>query len=173
MVLGNTAGAGLRWGNGLNVKMKCGFSTNPSKAWRQLKAGCYLPGCDGIEAGPPVDIHIKNGRLETVLDVGGHSGPFEIEVITEKGNVRYLFGRSGHIERQNDTVSSGFTNYFSALSLPTKDQYQSMDEVSISLKTIKTKRSGRAGNSVSGQTRNLTLSIKQNQPAPAIYSFTR
>jgi hypothetical protein len=171
--LGNAAGAGLRWGNGLNVKNEVRVFNQPFEGMATIKSRCYLPGCDGIEAGPPVDIHIKNGRLETVLDVGGHSGPFEIEVITEKGNVRYLFGRSGHIERQTIPVSSGFTNYFSATLAPyegsvpvygrgiyiIKDDQKPKDPVELA--TV-----------VSGQTRNLTLSIKQkiNQPRLFILS---
>ena len=171
--LGNAAGAGLRWGNGLNVKNEVRIFNQPFDGEATVKSRCYLPGCDGIEAGPPVDIYIKNGLLETVLDVGGHSGPFEIEVITEKGNVRYLFGRSGHVERQTIPVSSGFTNYFSATLAPyegsvpvygrglyiIKDDQKPEDPVELA--TV-----------ISDQTRNLILSIKQkiNQPRLFILS---
>ena len=116
--LGNAAGAGLRWGNGLNVKNEIRIFNQPFEGEAVIKSRCYLPGCDGIEAGPSVYIDIKKGQLETVLDVGGHSGPFEIEVITEKGTIRYLFSRSGHIERQAIPVSSGLTNCFSVSLAP-------------------------------------------------------
>ncbi|MCX6088924.1 MAG: hypothetical protein NTX88_00825 [Candidatus Atribacteria bacterium] len=116
--LGNAAGVGMRWGNGLNVKNEVRVFNEPYSGVATVKSRCYLPGCDGIEAGAPVETDIANGLLETVLDVGGHSGPFEIEVITGQGNVRYLFGRSGHVERQSIPVSSGVTNYFSATLAP-------------------------------------------------------
>ncbi|HQG28933.1 MAG TPA: hypothetical protein PLY73_10255, partial [Candidatus Ozemobacteraceae bacterium] len=61
---------------------------------------------------------MKKGELAAVLDVGGHSGPFELEIVTDKGNVRNLFGRSGHVERQVSQISSGFTNQFKATVAP-------------------------------------------------------
>jgi len=85
--LGNASGAGLRWGNGLNVKNEIRVFNQPFEGEAIVKSRCYLPGCDGIEAGTPVSVFIKNVKLETVLDVGGHSGPFEIEVITDKGTI--------------------------------------------------------------------------------------
>ena len=172
--LGNAAGAGLRWGNGLNVKNEVRVFNQPFEGNVIVKSRCYLPGCDGIEAGPPVETSIKKGQLETVLDVGGHSGPFEIEVITEKGNVRYLFGRSGHIERQTIPVSSGFTNYFSATLAPyegsepvygrgiyiVKDELRSEDPVELA-------------SVISDQTQSLVLTIKQkiNQPRLFVLSL--
>ena len=58
--LGNAAGAGLRWGNGLNVKNEVRIFNQPFDGQATVKSRCYLPGCDGIEAGSPVDIYIKN-----------------------------------------------------------------------------------------------------------------
>lgn len=116
--LGNAAGAGQRWGNGLNLKNEVRVLNQPYQGPAQVKSRCYLPGCNGCEAGPPVDLAISNGRLEAVLDVSSHSGPFEIEVITPKGSLRYLFGRSGHVERQNILLGTGFSRRFYATLAP-------------------------------------------------------
>ncbi|RCK79301.1 MAG: hypothetical protein OZSIB_0172 [Candidatus Ozemobacter sibiricus] len=116
--LGNAAGVGARWGNGLNVKNELRVFNQPFNGPVTLKTRCLLPGCDGCEAGPSQQLTMKKGELAAVLQVGGHSGPFELEVITEKGNVRHLFGRSGHVERQVSLISSGFTNRFKATVAP-------------------------------------------------------
>jgi len=116
--LGNAGGIGSRWGNGLNVKNEIRFFNKPYTGKVTIKSRCYLSGCNGIEAGPEIKKSIKNGLLETVLDVSSHSGPFEIEVITDKGSIRNLFGRSGHVERQPIQLSSNFTNKFNATLAP-------------------------------------------------------
>ncbi|MBP7635385.1 hypothetical protein KBA41_14550 [Candidatus Ozemobacteraceae bacterium] len=116
--LGNAAGVGARWGNGLNVKNELRVFNKPFEGHVTLKTRCMLPGCNGCEAGPSIEYTMKKGELAAVLDVGGHSGPFELEVVTEKGNVRNLFGRSGHVERQVSLISSGFTNLFKATVAP-------------------------------------------------------
>lgn len=116
--LGNAAGVGARWGNGLNVKNELRVFNKPFDGPVTLKTRCMLPGCNGCEAGPSIEYTMKKGELAAVLDVGGHSGPFELEVVTDKGSVRNLFGRSGHVERQVSLVSSGFTNLFKATVAP-------------------------------------------------------
>ncbi|OQA08233.1 MAG: hypothetical protein BWY66_01078 [bacterium ADurb.Bin374] len=116
--LGNAAGVGARWGNGLNVKNELRVFNKPFDGRVTLKTRCMLPGCNGCEAGPSIEYTMKKGELASVLDVGGHSGPFELEVVTDKGNVRNLFGRSGHVERQVSLISSGFTNLFKATVAP-------------------------------------------------------
>ncbi|HNW34124.1 MAG TPA: hypothetical protein PKM25_04280 [Candidatus Ozemobacteraceae bacterium] len=116
--LGNAAGVGARWGNGLNVKNELRVFNKPFDGPVTLKTRCMLPGCNGCEAGPSIDINMEKGRLAAVLNVGGHSGPFELEIVTEKGSVRNLFGRSGHVERQVSLISAGFTNLFKATVAP-------------------------------------------------------
>lgn len=116
--LGNAAGVGARWGNGLNVKNELRVFNKPFNGQVTLKTRCMLPGCNGCEAGPSIEMNIEKGVLASVLNVGGHSGPFELEVVTEKGSVRNLFGRSGHVERQVSLISAGFTNLFKATVAP-------------------------------------------------------
>lgn len=116
--LGNAAGVGARWGNGLNVKNELRVFNKPFDGHVTLKTRCMLPGCNGCEAGPSIEYDMKKGALASVLDVGGHSGPFELEIVTEKGSVRNLFGRSGHVERQVSLISAGFTSQFKATVAP-------------------------------------------------------
>lgn len=115
---GNAEGVGKRWGNGLNIKNELRDLNQPYNGKATLQTRCYLPGCDGIEAGPPVETVIKDGQIEAALDVGGHSGPFGIEVVTPKGSVSYLFAKSGHVERQTIPVSGHMVNSFSATMAP-------------------------------------------------------
>lgn len=112
--MGNASGAGLRWGNGLNIKNELRVSNLPYSGKATLKTRCFLPGCDGVEAGPPKDVEIKDGIIEAVMDVGGHSGPFELEVITDKGSVKHLFEASGHMEREMLPITSGMTYLYRA-----------------------------------------------------------
>lgn len=116
--MGNAAGIGQRWGNGLNVKNEIRVLNQPYQGPAQVKSRCMLPGCNGCEAGPAVDLTISNGLLEAVLDVSSHSGPFEIEVITPQGSLRNLFGKSGHVERQNILLGTGFSRRFYATLAP-------------------------------------------------------
>jgi len=94
------------------VKNEIRVLNKPYNGNAVIKSRCYLSGCNGVEAGQPVNAVIKDGLLETVLDVGGHSGPFEIEVITDQGSIRYLFEKSGHIERQNIPIALNMTKMF-------------------------------------------------------------
>lgn len=123
--LGNASGIGKRWGNGLNVKNEIRVLNKPYNGKATIMSRCYLSGCNGCEAGPPFETEIKDGLLQGVLAVGGHSGPFEIEVVTKEGALRYLFEKSGHIERQNIQISSNVSKKFYATLSP----YEGTDEV--------------------------------------------
>lgn len=116
--LGNPGGAGVRWGNKLFVKNQLREFNEPFSGRAAVKTRCYLPGCNGCEAGPTQDIDIRNGSFEVGLDVAQHSGPFEIEVTTQKGTVRHLFQKSGHIERQATKLTHNMTNDFFATLAP-------------------------------------------------------
>ncbi len=124
--LGNASGVGNRWGNGLNVKNQVRVLNQPFSGKASVKSRCHLPGCNGCEAGPEKEVVIKEGLLQTVLEVGGHSGPFELEVITDKGSVKNLFAKSGHVERQTSLVTGGMTNIFYATLAP----YEGTEQVS-------------------------------------------
>ena len=116
--LGNAGGAGMRWGNMLFVKNQLREFNEPFSGKATVKTRCYLPGCNGCEAGPPEDIDISNGSLEVGLDIRSHSGPFEIEMTTPKGSVRHMFQKSGHIERQSTKLTHNMTNNFFATLAP-------------------------------------------------------
>lgn len=124
--LGNASGVGNRWGNGLNVKNQVRVLNQPYSGKAAVKSRCHLPGCNGCEAGPEKEVVIKDGLLQTVLEVGGHSGPFELEVITDKGSVKNLFAKSGHVERQTSLITGGMTNIFYATLAP----YEGTEQVS-------------------------------------------
>jgi len=116
--LGNAEGAGKRWGNGLCVRNEVRVMNQPFTGDATILSRCHLPGCNGCEAGPSQKIKIENGSLAATLDVGGHSGPFELEVVTDKGSVKNLFGRSGHVERQTTPVTANLYNAFNATLAP-------------------------------------------------------
>jgi len=116
--VGNPGGMGKRWGNFLYVKNELRVMNQPYNGMVTVKSRCYLPGCNGVEAGPSVTMPVKDGQLEVYLDIRGHSGPFEIEVITPKGNLRHMFARSGHVERENILLSWGMTNEFAGTLAP-------------------------------------------------------
>lgn len=115
---GNEGGVGKRWGNGLNVKNELRALNQPYSGKVKIKTRCFLSGCNGCEAGAEQTKDIKDGKLEATLDVGGHSGPFGIEVICDKGSVSYLFGRSGHVERQTIPLTGGMRKMFEATLAP-------------------------------------------------------
>lgn len=116
--LGNASGMGSRWGNGLNIKNEIRVLNKPYSGEVTVKSRCYLPGCDGCLAGEPVKARIRDGRIEAVLEVRSHSGPFEIEAVTPEGSVRSLFAQSGHVERQSSLISKGLTRVFRATAAP-------------------------------------------------------
>lgn len=124
--LGNAGGIGNRWGNGLNFKNQVRVLNQPYNGKATIKSLCHLPGCNGCEAGPAKEVVIKDGLLQGFLEVGGHSGPFELEVITDKGTVKNLFAKSGHVERQTSLISGGMTNVFYATLAP----YEGCEQVS-------------------------------------------
>ncbi len=124
--LGNAGGIGNRWGNGLNFKNQVRVLNQPYNGKAVVKSLCHLPGCNGCEAGPSKEVVIKDGLLQGFLEVGGHSGPFELEVITDKGSVKNLFAKSGHLERQTSLISGGMTNVFYATLAP----YEGCEQVS-------------------------------------------
>jgi len=72
--LGNAEGVGKRWGNGLNVKNEVRVLNQPYTGTATIRSRCYLPGCNGCEAGAPQQIRIEEGVLEASMEVGGHSG---------------------------------------------------------------------------------------------------
>lgn len=105
--LGNASGAGRRWGNGLSFKNELRVDNKPYSGPLELASRCMLPGCNGVDAGPRKKLDIKDGQLAATLDVGGHSGPFQIEVITKRGSLRHQFEGSSHVERDMVVVSMG------------------------------------------------------------------
>ncbi|MBN8216630.1 MAG: hypothetical protein J0L75_08295, partial [Spirochaetes bacterium] len=115
---GNAAGPGRRWGNGLNVKNEVRALNQPYTGKAQVGTHCFLPGCNGVRAGKTQEVQIHNGQLAVTLEVGGHSGPFDIEVVTEKGSVSHLFGRSGHVERQTIALTRNMKKRFIATLAP-------------------------------------------------------
>ncbi len=98
--MGNAAGAGLRWGNGLNFKNELRVSNRPFTGEVEVHSRCMLPGCNGTFAGPSQRIKAEGGKLAGTLNVGGHSGPFQIEVVTPRGSLRHQFEGSSHVERE-------------------------------------------------------------------------
>jgi hypothetical protein len=106
--LGNAAGAGKRWGSGLNFKNELRIDNKPYTGEADIHSRCMLPGCNGTYAGKSlVHFKVENGQIAGTLDVGGHSGPFQIEVITPKGSLRHQFEGSSHVERDMLPVSGG------------------------------------------------------------------
>ncbi|MBI5494179.1 MAG: hypothetical protein HY904_04075 [Deltaproteobacteria bacterium] len=107
--LGNAAGPGKRWGNGLNFKNELRVN---NKGWDGdvlVHSRCMLPGCNGTYAGPSQKVDVRGGKFAGTLNVGGHSGPFQIEVVTDKGSLRHQFEGSSHVERDMVAVSGGMT----------------------------------------------------------------
>ncbi len=103
--LGNAAGAGMRWGNGLNFKNELRVSNRAYTGDVEVHSRCMLPGCNGTYAGPSQTLKAEGGRLAGTLNVGGHSGPFQIEVVTPRGSLRHQFEGSSHVEREMLAIS--------------------------------------------------------------------
>jgi hypothetical protein len=97
--LGNAAGAGKRWGNGLSFKNELRMSNQPFSGNVTVNSRCMLPGCNGTFAGPSQQMRVEKGQLFGTLNVGGHSGPFQIEVVSPRGSLRHQFEGSSHVER--------------------------------------------------------------------------
>jgi hypothetical protein len=107
--MGNAGGAGKRWGNGLSFKNEIRVANQPFDGDVQCITRCMLPGCDGVQAGPAKICKAVKGRIEGTMDVGGHSGPFQIELVTPKGSLRHQFEGSSHVERDFVLASGGVT----------------------------------------------------------------
>lgn len=105
--LGNPGGAGKRWGNGLSFKNELRVANKPYSGEAQVNSRCMLPGCNGTFAGRSLTLQVTDGKIEGTLQVGGHSGPFQIEVVTPQGSLRHQFEGSSHVERDMMLVSGG------------------------------------------------------------------
>jgi len=105
--LGNAAGAGKRWGNGLSFKNELRMSNQPFSGEVTVHSRCMLPGCNGTDAGPMQKMMVERGQLAGTLNVGGHSGPFQIEVISPRGSLRHQFEGSSHVERDMVAAAGG------------------------------------------------------------------
>ena len=112
--LGNAARPGMRWGNGLSFKNELRVDNQPYTGEVQLATHCMLPGCNGVPAGPPKTVMVKNGLVAETMDVGGHSGPFQIEFILKAGTLRYQFEGSSHVERDMVECSLGMHHHHRA-----------------------------------------------------------
>jgi hypothetical protein len=110
--LGNAQGAGSRWGNGLSFRNELRVDNEPFTGDVEAVPHCMLPGCGGIAAGPPQHLHVHQGDLRGTLEVGGHSGPFQLEVVSPYGTLRHQFAHSGHVERELIPVSGGMGTNF-------------------------------------------------------------
>ncbi len=124
--MGNAAGAGKRWGNGLNFKNELRVANLPFDGEVKCISRCMLPGCNGVAAGPGLTVHADHGHIGGVMDVGGHSGPFQIEFVTAKGSLRHQFEGSSHVERDMMLASGGVSFEHRAGLAP----YQGTEQVS-------------------------------------------
>ncbi|MBM4345475.1 MAG: hypothetical protein FJ100_19050 [Deltaproteobacteria bacterium] len=105
--LGNGGGAGSRWGNGLSFKNELRVDNVPYDGEVELIPRCMLSGCNGVVAGPHQHLRVDKGQLAATLNVGGHSGPFQVEIVTPQGSLRHQFDGSGHVEREMIPISRG------------------------------------------------------------------
>lgn len=105
--LGNASGAGARWGNGLSFKNELRVSNQPYTGYVDVNSRCMLPGCNGSHAGPTQRMAVEKGHISGTLDIRGHSGPFQIEVISPRGSLRHQFEGSSHVERDMVAISGG------------------------------------------------------------------
>ena len=104
--LGNAA-PGSRWGNGLSFKNQLRVDNEPYTGEVELISRCMLAGCNGIPAGPGMKLRAVDGQIAATLNVGGHSGPFQVEFVTPYGSLRHQFEGSGHVERDLVLASGG------------------------------------------------------------------
>lgn len=105
--MGNASGAGQRWGNGLSFKNQLRVDNQPFDGEVEIVPRCMLSGCNGIVAGPKQKFMVSKGELAATVQINGHSGPFQIEIITDRGSLRHQFEGSGHVEREMLLVSKG------------------------------------------------------------------
>jgi hypothetical protein len=105
--LGNVGGAGRRWGNNLAFKNELRVANQPYNGKVEVVSRCMLPGCNGIAAGPKQTVDVKDGKVSAVLEISGHSGPFQAELVTPKGSLRHQFEGSSHVERDMVQISKG------------------------------------------------------------------
>lgn len=105
--LGNAAGAGARWGNGLSFKNELRAANHPFHGEVEVHSRCMLPGCNGVFAGPSQRMQVENGHLAGTLNISGHSGPFQLEIVSPRGSLRHQFEGSSHVEREMIAVSGG------------------------------------------------------------------
>lgn len=165
--LGNAGGAGMRWGNGLSYKNELRVSNRPWSGPVEIHSRCMLPGCNGVDAGPAQTVKAENGVIQGTLNVGGHSGPFQIEVITSRGSLRHQFEGSSHVERDMVAVSGGVSYshrvglapYEQTVQVPGRDLF------------VESKAGGDdpfAIDSVIAARGKLALTIKQNVSAPML-----
>lgn len=96
----NGSGVGNRWGNGLHIRNELRVHGVPFQGEVQIISRCFLPGCNGAAAGEPVAVPVDKGLFRATLGVGGHSGPYGIEVITPDGSLTHVFSHTSHVERQ-------------------------------------------------------------------------
>jgi hypothetical protein len=105
--LGNASGAGKRWGNGLSFKNELRWNNRPYEGELTCASRCMLPGCNGVDAGPRIKLQVVKGRIQGTMNIGGHSGPFQIEFITPRGSLRHQFEGSSHVERDMVSIAQG------------------------------------------------------------------
>ncbi|HEY3353381.1 MAG TPA: alpha-2-macroglobulin family protein [Polyangia bacterium] len=105
--LGNPGRAGQRWGNGLSFKNELRWNNRPYEGPLTIASRCMLPGCNGVDAGPRLKLEVKKGVIAGTMSIGGHSGPFQIELITPKGSLRHQFEGSSHVERDMVPIAKG------------------------------------------------------------------
>ena len=107
-----SAQAGSRWGNRLSFKNELRIENEPFSGEAELIPHCMLPGCKGVVAGPTEHVHVHGGEIRGTVDVGNHSGPFQLEVVSPYGSIRHQFARSSHVERSLLAVSGGMGKTF-------------------------------------------------------------
>jgi hypothetical protein len=122
--LGNPGRPGMRWGNALAFRNELRVANQPYHGKVVVVSRCMLPGCNGAHAGPPQDVHVEEGLLSAVLNISGHSGPFQIEVVSPRGTVRHQFSGSSHVERDFVQVARGVSWLHRAGLAPYKDTVQ-------------------------------------------------
>lgn len=167
--LGNAAGAGARWGNGLSFKNELRASNHPFNGEVEVHSRCMLPGCNGVHAGPSQRLKVEAGRLSGTLNISSHSGPFQIEVVSPRGSLRHQFEGSSHVERDMVAISGGVSYlhrvglapYESTVQVPGRDLFVESKKGSDDPFTVETVM-------VKPGTSKLTVQANQAVRAPAL-----